>query len=476
MAGLLLQSGSSLQLGMRDAVVKEFFPVSTRLSHLGALQRGGGGARVPVVSLYDFSEVRSEEDGNPAGACFSRRTSRHLMCKGAGLSGGRLLSLEGRRSVEKEKVLCNAAASSGSSSGAHADFDSVTFLGRAFLQKDVQFVCAAVATVLLASANKVLYRMALVPLKAYPLFLAQFNTITYVLAYSSILLMRYRAGIVTKEMLAIPKGKFVLIGALDSLGLAMGMVSAAFLPGALVPVLAQVFLVWQLVLSSTILRKRYSFAQIGGCLLVIAGVVTVVSSGSGDAVAGSLQQSGYIRPLGMVVSTLFYAAAAILKESVFRSGKDLKGGNLDLFVVNTCGSFFQTIFCSMIIPVVFTLRGVPFYQIPHSLKEGYACFVNFGGKVSGCEGAPWVPLLYVVVNMLFNICSLNLLKNYSAIVSSLCVTLSIPLSIWAFTLPWPYLGVPPPLPPGFFLGATVLVAGLAIYGLSKPPKDNNRRE
>jgi len=139
--------------------------------------------------------------------------------------------------------VCNAAAASAaSSSGAHADFNSVTFLGRAFLQKDVQFVCAAVATVLLAGANKILYKMALVPLSRYPLFLAQFNTVTYVVAYSSILLMRYRAGIVTKEMLAVPKAKFIMIGALEALGIAMGMVSAAILPGATIPVLAQVFL------------------------------------------------------------------------------------------------------------------------------------------------------------------------------------------------------------------------------------------
>jgi hypothetical protein len=242
-------------------------------------------------------------------------------------------------------------------------------------------------------------------------------------------------------------------------------------------VLCQVFLVWQLLLSSTILRKRYSIGQIGGCLLVIAGVVVVVASGSGDVVAGTLQQSGYFWPLVMIGSTFFVAAASILKEVVFREGaKQLKGGNLDLFVVNSFGSVFQTMFVSMILPVVFTLRGVPVHQIPHSLKEGYVCFVNMGSQVSGCEGAPWVPLLYVLVNMAFNVCSLSLLKHYSAIVSSLCVTLSIPLSIWAFTLPWPYLGVPPSLPPGFFLGATILVAGLAIYSFSKPPKEKNRKE
>lgn len=35
--------------------------------------------------------------------------------------------------------------------------------------------------------------------------------------------MRYRAGIVTKEMLGIPKKLFVAIGVLEALGLAAGM-------------------------------------------------------------------------------------------------------------------------------------------------------------------------------------------------------------------------------------------------------------
>ena len=41
--------------------------------------------------------------------------------------------------------------------------------------------------------------------------------------YSSILYMRYRAGIVTDEMLALPKWRFMAIGALEALGVATGM-------------------------------------------------------------------------------------------------------------------------------------------------------------------------------------------------------------------------------------------------------------
>jgi hypothetical protein len=116
----------------------------------------------------------------------------------------------------------------------------VTLLGREFLQRDVQIATTAIISVVLSIANKLLYKMALVPLKTHPLFLAQLNTVAYVVAYSAILFVRYRVGLVTNEMLAVPKTKFVLIGVLEALAISMGMVSAAMLPGASLPVLTQV--------------------------------------------------------------------------------------------------------------------------------------------------------------------------------------------------------------------------------------------
>ena len=41
--------------------------------------------------------------------------------------------------------------------------------------------------------------------------------------YFTILYIRYRAGIVTDEMLAIPKWRFLAIGFLEALGVASGM-------------------------------------------------------------------------------------------------------------------------------------------------------------------------------------------------------------------------------------------------------------
>ncbi|KAL4288760.1 hypothetical protein HN51_057151 [Arachis hypogaea] len=88
------------------------------------------------------------------------------------------------------------------------------------------FFSSAALTVTLAVANRVLYKLALVPMKDYPFFLAQFTTFGYVVVYFSILYIRDRAGIVSDEMLAIPKLRFLAIGFLEALGVATGMFAA----------------------------------------------------------------------------------------------------------------------------------------------------------------------------------------------------------------------------------------------------------
>lgn len=241
---LSLRSANSLQFVSRSTEFQHFLlPVSAYSSSQVSHRRANFDTQAPELSLCILPQIPSDRFKlNSDSATHLSSLSSRQFGKNYVLAGCHFLNLKARRSSSKPKLVCNAAAASASSSsGADADFSSVTLLGRAFQQKDVQFVCAAGATVLLAAANKVLYKMALVPLSRYPLFLAQFNTVAYVVAYSSILLMRYRAGIVTKEMLSIPKAKFVMIGALEALAIATGMASAAILPGATIPVLAQVY-------------------------------------------------------------------------------------------------------------------------------------------------------------------------------------------------------------------------------------------
>jgi uncharacterized membrane protein len=143
--------------------------------------------------------------------------------------------------------------------------------------RTVEVAVAAGVTVVLGVGNRVLYKLALVPLKHYPFFLAQLATFGYVIVYFSILYYRYHGGLVTDEMLSLPKTPFLAVGFLEALAAASGMAAGALLSGAAITILSQSFLVWQLLLSYIILGRRYRFNQLFGCFLVAAGVVITVS-------------------------------------------------------------------------------------------------------------------------------------------------------------------------------------------------------
>jgi hypothetical protein len=118
-------------------------------------------------------------------------------------------------------------------------------------------------------------------------------------------------------------------------------------------------------------------------------------------------------------------------------------------------------------PLLSNLQGISFKDQPKYLSSAAACLANSAGSSqNGCDGAPLVPLLHILVNMAFNISNLSLLKQSSAVV--LCVTLAVPLSIWAFTLPLPLFASSATLPSGVYEGASILIAGLAFFNLLKP--------
>ncbi|XP_020984530.1 protein CLT2, chloroplastic [Arachis duranensis] len=334
---------------------------------------------------------------------------------------------------------------------------------------------SAALTVTLAVANRVLYKLALVPMKDYPFFLAQFTTFGYVVVYFSILYIRYRAGIVSDEMLAIPKLRFLAIGFLEALGVATGMFAAAVLPGPVIPVLSQTFLVWQLMISVLLLGRRYSINQLVGCLLVASGVVVSITSGSNTG--QMLSEVEFFWPALMIVSSAFQAAASVIKESVFVDNAiQLKQKSLDIFVVNSFGSGFQALFVLLFLPLLSNLKGIPFVQLPSYLKSGAGCFLNLGTHKSSCDGAPWLPLLYIVTNLAFNISLLNVVKTSSAVVASLMVMLSVPISVIILSLPLPYLPEGTSLSPVFVVGCAILVSGLYLYNTTRAAKNSTKSD
>ncbi|CAL5093375.1 unnamed protein product [Urochloa decumbens] len=327
----------------------------------------------------------------------------------------------------------------------------------------VATAAASAAVVALAVANRVLYKLALVPLKAYPFFLAQLTTFGYVAVYFSILYARYRAGVVTRAMLALPKRRFVAIGLLEALGVASGMSAGAMLPGPAIPILSQSFLVWQLIFSALLLGRRYTVRQIIGCLLVTSGVILAVASGANEGQLLSGVQ--LIWPTLMIASSAFQAGASILK-----------GKRPDIFVVNSFGSGFQALFVFLLLPFLSNLRGIKFAELPGYLNGGAECFLNAGESPIDCGGAPFLPLLFIVVNMAFNIALLNLVKMSSALVASLTSTSAVPISIYILSLPLPYIPHGAELSTSFIIGAVVLLMGLILYNIPQSSSKQSKAD
>ncbi|PRQ21057.1 putative chloroquine-resistance transporter [Rosa chinensis] len=168
--------------------------------------------------------------------------------------------------------------------------------------------------------------------------------------------------------------------------------------------------------------------------------------------------------------------------STLRYGLVYCGKSLDILVVNSFGSAYQALFVLLFLPFLSNMRGIPFAQLPTYLKDGAGCFLNIGAGASGkllylfsfsfcCNGAPLLPLLYVAANLLFNISLMNVVKISSAVVSSLVVMLSVPISIYVLSLPLPYLQEGATLSPFFLFGSAILVLGLILYSIPQPAKD-----
>ncbi|GIL95494.1 hypothetical protein Vretimale_1511 [Volvox reticuliferus] len=211
---------------------------------------------------------------------------------------------------------------------------------------------ALVGLVLLTGvSNRVLYKMALVPLRDHIFFLAQLQNLGYLAAYFTALWWRSRSRQVTPTMLRVDKRPLVAVGACEAVAQLLFMVGAAQLPGPLLPLVNQTYLVWSLVFASLILGTRYSRAQLSGAALVLAGVCAAAiqpaalvhlmpklglkAPAVGPGVATGAAATVELRYVGVCIACFaFPAIANCIKERVFRWAGS--GGGVKIPIVPGC--------------------------------------------------------------------------------------------------------------------------------------------
>jgi len=279
-------------------------------------------------------------------------------------------------------------------------------------------------------ANRVSNKIALGFLKDYTLVLIQIQALAYIVVYFTVLAVRIKRGLVTKKMLEYPKWKFVGIGFMEACGLALSFPAAARLPGAMLPVLAQIIIPLSLILSKLILKRKYHLHQLAGCGLVLAGVFLSMRPYLSSSVVNVPHIGWYALMYGS--SYLFPAIATIVKEYILQN-REFGDEGMDLFVINSFSSLSQgVIVLGMIFLFSFGLVGSGDVGVARSyVQDGVRCFAdNYQ-----------FPLLYIFCNIFFNVQVLTLVKKSNAVLVSLSVAFIVPLTFIAFAFPLPmYVG------------------------------------
>jgi len=314
----------------------------------------------------------------------------------------------------------------------------------------------SIATVALATANRVMYKVALVPLGNYVFFLAQFTTFGYVLAYWMALIFNRAQGNVTDQQVTFARQRwltFARIGALEAGSFLLGMLGAKALPGSILPVLGQLYLVFQMTFSSTLLGRSYSWRELAGCAFCVLGVILASAGGLGSE---SFQVLPWRPSLLFVVSLALPALGSVLKEGLFKEARGICSGELNVFIVNTLGSSFQAVGVFLLLPVLASLQGVG--ATPSAISE----YLKAGAKAFGSE--PFWPCLYLCLNLGFNVTLLILLRTTSAVTVSLSVAAAVPATALVFaTCDIPLLGKGEPLDRWFAAGLALILLGLGLY-------------
>lgn len=359
-----------------------------------------------------------------------------------------------------------------------------------------------------AVSNTILRRIAMVPMERYPLFITICQTFNYVIVYGSLLAFRIEKDVdsssnnqnssrpVTREMLKIRKLPFLWIGLCDSLGDLLGNVAVGKLPGYQPPLLAKINIVFTAVFSRALLGEQYSYRQILSMVVVICGsLITLIpfvldaiieTNSKNDYGDGDTNDDNKSSPLTQLFYIAVYVSSVaptalgfVLKEKIFREYEP--SFDLDIFVVNTYtaigGLLCQAVF---LVPLA-ALTGVPYADISRYLMDGYRCFTHdlYSNSAlisdssssssnhhnESCRGSPLIPVLYLAMNIVYNICFLISIKYGGTLLTFITNTVTFPLSTLLFTcgISWPLLGSSTRLNGWILVGLVVEITGILWY-------------
>ncbi|KAN0036018.1 hypothetical protein ACTA71_005316 [Dictyostelium dimigraforme] len=333
--------------------------------------------------------------------------------------------------------------------------------------------------------NSVLLKKVMNKFTNYAFFLSQLTNFGYVPIFGAVTAYKiFFTSDIPADTRSFPTRKFAIMGALDAITGFFVVIGGVSTSGPLQQLLNQAIIPVTMAASFIFLKERYSLIQLGGAFVIIGGVVT-------SLVPSLVGGSGGNKPFWnffYLLSVIPGALSNVYKDIGFQAVEDM-----DVWYLQYWDSLYQSIFGILLFPINNWLpppATVKFTQILPFMKEGAECLVGINsilpiygnGSTSSsyaadscsysptatvicddCHNAWIVIILYMSINIVYNIFILLVLKHAGATVYSIANTLRLPLTNIVFSIPFIMGDAVSPFSPLSIAGLIIILLGLGGY-------------
>jgi hypothetical protein len=322
--------------------------------------------------------------------------------------------------------------------------------------------------------NRIFGRLATYPMHNYPIFMNMLSTAVYIpICFAYILPMIAYTSTISKEQQEIPKYKFAIMGAYDSLAGIMQTFAINYISNSGTIVLVQQSAIpISMVISKIALQAQYTFSQYLGAFVVLLGIAVVLipnfvnpnPSDGGEAAASTGGDMELLWIFVLVLSCIPMCLSSVYKE------KALGEMEIDVVYLNGWVAVYQFLFALPLCVPSSQVINMSISQIIPNMYGGALCWFgvnsiahgNYGGlPADDCSSAPLFVTTYLCFNIVFNILIVVILKHGSANIMWMASTVIVPLSNVAFSL-----NIMPghkPLNNFDIVGLFVIMSGLVLY-------------
>jgi uncharacterized membrane protein len=318
--------------------------------------------------------------------------------------------------------------------------------------------------------NKIFIKLMTMPLYNYPVFVNLISSFVYIPTSFSYIVPMVYYGRISKVERQIPQSVFITMGALDSLAGIMQLFATNFIAsGSLLILLQQASIPLSMLISWLTLDTRYSRCQYAGAATVVIGIVVILlpsfATGSGGTCA-ALQCNAILWSGVLVLSCVPMCLSTVYKE------RALAKVDIDPIYLNGFVSLYQFLISIPLSIPAAPFTGIAISDVPRNAVDGWRCYIGQDSVTALTASAtrpadecwPYALIFasaYLVVNQLYNILIILMLKFGSANLLYLAMTMLVPLGNIAFALP--FMPNATPLTLLNFGGLVIILLGLFSY-------------